>query len=301
MVGILDLPDEMLVKILLYNQHDSILNIAEISPRFALILNHSSLWIRVYFRNPVDLSTLKNCLKYMGSYTRTLKITGNLKRPRPLLKSNFSDVFFRDLQCPNLVDLRLEYIYCEKRSPLKVKNLPDGLERLRFDTVEPISFRFIDLKEKIRNLRVLELVRCPWFTANLLYFLICTLPHLQNISVSRCTGLRKSFVAQPMMYPAPPPVLRISSTFKELSLVDCFLYDGFLGDNFSLNLLQSLQSLDLRDNPEFTNRGLDIFASQLVNSNQEGIIKKLNLCGTGVTQDAVDRFRSKFTNYTVDI
>ena len=147
-------------------------------------------------------------------------------------------------------------------------------------------------------------------------------------------------------------------------MVDCFLYDGFLGDNFSLNLLQSLQSLDLRDNPEFTNRGLDIFASQLVNSNQvillllnrknfyfqknrtyifsivcliwnfalqdeiykpsnlrirlnisnldlflifdnnylqEGIIKKLNLCGTGVTQDAVDRFRSKFTNYTVDI
>ena len=163
---------------------------------------------------------------------------------------------------------------------------------------------------------------------------------------------------------------QVSSTFKELSLVDCSLSDGFLGDYFSRNLLQSLPSLDLRDNPKFTDRGLDIFASCLVDSNQvilliskrknsfskkkirnnifsrvclvknfalqdrnydpseiykplnvkiilnifnldlflifdknylQSMLKKLNLCGTGVTQDAVDQFRSKFTNCTVDI
>ena len=33
----------------------------------------------------------------------------------------------------------------------------------------------------------------------------------------------------------------------------------------------------------------------------QSMLKKLNLCGTGVTQDAVDQFRSKFTNCTVDI
>ena len=58
------------------------------------LVNLLNVLINQWFSNQHEWKTRNNSV--------LSRITGNLKRPRPLLKSNFSDVFFRDLQVLNI-------------------------------------------------------------------------------------------------------------------------------------------------------------------------------------------------------
>ena len=69
-MNLLDLPDEILVRILQLHGHDGLLRLEEVCSRFKALLGHSLVWRDIAFWRPVSLRELRRCLAYAGPVTR---------------------------------------------------------------------------------------------------------------------------------------------------------------------------------------------------------------------------------------
>ena len=136
-MNLLDLPDEILVRILLLHGHNGLLDLATVCPRFESLLSHSVVWRHINFWRPVSLRELRKCLtSYAGplALTRSLTITGWHSSNNGQRTSNMSVPFFKDLEkkCPRLRRIRLNRVFDNNRGgeDFKMAHLPKFLERV---------------------------------------------------------------------------------------------------------------------------------------------------------------------------
>lgn len=170
MRGLLDLPDEILIHILLNISHCQILKFAEVHERFVNVLCNKALWTRVNFSRPAQPKILRKSIKYLGKHTKSIRITGYSGGKRPKPDSNVTDSFFSTLKqkCTNLERLCFHDVWFQQ--PVRVdtflKLIPDNVEDLELynchlphPPVREKNFTHLLNRTKISKL---SLTKCKW-------------------------------------------------------------------------------------------------------------------------------------------
>lgn len=298
-MGILDLPDEILIQILLYNNHDALLDLEGVGDRFAVLLGHSSLWRNVQYRSPVSLSTLKTSLKYMGSHSRSLRITGNLKLRIPANKSNITDDLLKQLKtkCSNLTSLALDHVFVDKKTcTLTIEKLPGSLTRLELDRCDvpvPVNgHRFLSHNlSHLSSLAELSVSNCSWLSLQNLVACL-GVQTLRKLSFVNCADFSLDTRSQDASTDkdklgAPGYSLH----HLDLVIENCGLNDTLVA-SINPNLLSRVDRLSLAGNAGLTDRGILIFTQR-----NRNILKHLDLEGIWIHPARSAELRKKFPTH----
>lgn len=170
MRGILDLPDEILIQILLNLSHCQILKCADVHARFSNVLCNKALWTRVNFSRPAQPTLLRKSIKYLGKHTKSIRITGYSGGKRPKPKGNITDSFFSTLKqkCTNLERLCFQDVWFQQ--PVRVdtflKLLPDNVTDLELYNCHlphpPVREKNFTHLLNRTNICKLSLTKCKW-------------------------------------------------------------------------------------------------------------------------------------------
>eukprot|EP00088_Acartia_fossae_P007801 TRINITY_DN1365_c0_g1_i5.p1 TRINITY_DN1365_c0_g1~~TRINITY_DN1365_c0_g1_i5.p1 ORF type:complete len:305 (-),score=28.46 TRINITY_DN1365_c0_g1_i5:324-1238(-) len=193
MTGLLDLPDEILVHILLYVSHCKILQLGDVHNRLQNLLNNTAVWTHVSFSRPVPASVLRKCVKYLGRHTKSLRITGYSGGKRPKPESNITDSFFSTLKqkCVGLSSLSFHDVWFNQ--PVRV----DSFLRLIPDSVTSLELKnchlphtptreknFLHLLNRT-NIQKLALIKCKWLVCKDMIEAISN-PKMQTVRFEEC-------------------------------------------------------------------------------------------------------------------
>jgi len=297
MAGLLHLPDEILIKILLDISHCQIMEMAGVHRRFENLLCNSALWTKVNFSRPVPPKTLRKSIKYIGSHTKSLSVTGFSGGKRPKPDSNITDSFLSTLKqkCTNLEKLNFKDVWFNQ--PIRVdsflKHLPESIKQLElFNCHLPHTptreKNFTHLLSKT-NIERLSLTKCKWMVCkDLIDAMTCS--NISFLRISECRNF--SNVAHSVVIKTPrqlvnaqrkdqthePLQLEINGCELKQELMKClFTLTGSritkltLTDNKKINIAQLLRPFSNFSNLEYLN------IQRTEESKDSNLIKEISL------------------------
>jgi len=181
MAGLLDLPDEILIHILLFTSHCKILQISDVHARLKNLISNTALWKEVDFSKPVSAEILRKSIKYLGKHTKSLRITGYAGGARPKPQSNITDSFISTLKqkCTGLEKLSFCNVWFNQpvRVDTFIKFLPDCIIKLELNNCRlPYSpTREANFTHKLHttNITSLSVINCKWLVCKDLIDAMC--------------------------------------------------------------------------------------------------------------------------------
>ncbi|XP_064111913.1 F-box/LRR-repeat protein 12-like [Macrobrachium nipponense] len=198
-VGLLDLPECILLKIFSLLYAVDLHKLSSIHPRFARLVGDLSLWRHVNFgRTPLSLQFLHKFIRFLGPHTRTITVTGFVRasiRLHPKGSQCISEAFLTSLKrrCPHLQELNLHRCYIDA-STTKFSALPASLKKLSLcgsalfnlpqNRMVVVTSPFFRLEKHLPVLEEVILEGCgAWLTQKDLTLLMSHCPALQIVNV----------------------------------------------------------------------------------------------------------------------
>lgn len=196
MAGLLDLPDEILIHILLFTSHCKILQVSDVHVRFKNLISNTLLWKNVDFSKPVSADVLRKSVKYLGKHTKSLRITGFSGGKRPKPQSNITDSFISTLKqrCTELDKLSFCNVWFNQpvRVDTFIKFLPGCITKLELNNCRlPYSpTREANFTHKLHttNITSLSVINCKWLVCKDLIDAMC-FPKLELLRLEESGNL----------------------------------------------------------------------------------------------------------------
>ncbi|XP_068217532.1 F-box/LRR-repeat protein 12 [Palaemon carinicauda] len=198
-VGLIDLPECILLKVFSLLYAVDLHKLSSIHPRFARLVGDLSLWRHVNFgRTPLSLQFLHKFIRFLGPHTRTITVTGFVRasiRLHPKGSQCISEAFLTSLKrrCPHLQELNLHRCYIDA-STTKFSALPASLKKLSLcgsalfnlpqNRMVVVTSPFFRLEKHLPVLEEVILEGCgAWLTQKDLTLLMSHCPALQIVNV----------------------------------------------------------------------------------------------------------------------
>ncbi|XP_045599428.1 F-box/LRR-repeat protein 12-like [Procambarus clarkii] len=198
-VNLLDLPESVLLKIFSPLYAVDLYNLCSVHPRLTRLVADVSLWRHVNFgRVPLSLQFLHKFIRFIGSHTLTITVTGFVKssfRVHPKGSQCISEAFLTSLKrrCPHLQELNLHRCFIDA-STTKFSALPASLKKLSLcgsclfnlpqNRMVVFTSPFFRLEKHLPVLEEVILEGCgAWLTKQDLTLLMSHCPALQIVNV----------------------------------------------------------------------------------------------------------------------
>jgi len=197
-VPFLTLSDDVLLMIFQNLTSASVLAVSETCLRFQTVCQDKSLWKMVDFLDipPMDLKSIKKCIKRLHSRTESLALKGFLKTKGKV--NNLSEALFVDINktCENLQTLKLEHFFIHgdhigfEHFPKMLKHL--SLKGCEVDNLPSDKSYFKNIHVTFKNLETLCLAGCGWVKNHCL-MAICKIDTLVHLDLNGCFRIGECF------------------------------------------------------------------------------------------------------------